>query len=266
MNNHKVFGLNPTPSHGSAAVSKDYTDSRYVVKDADIDMNNNRILNLPFPQSLGEPVTKAYADIHYYDYLNILTFEGTPNSHTVTHIEDMVGTPFNGRSNNILDFFEVGDSYQINFNVMPKLPAGIYAYEIDIVLTSSRGYNIMLWGDWGGSGYNAFTKYKYWSWSLENKISQNDAQGGYFHRATGKKVHIKGSFLNCGTHIYGQEISISLDYEEGKTYKFMMQNLESRNSENILGNAIYFVLEPDSQKTMSFTNKTYFSFKKLLKL
>ena len=266
MNNHEVLGLNPTPSHGSAAVSKDFADSRYVKKNADIDMKNNRILNLPFPQSLGEPVTKAYADMHYYDYLNILTFEGTPTSHTVTHIDDMVDPPFNGRSNNILDFSKVGDSYQINFNVTPKLPAGIYAYEMDIVLTASRGYNIALWGDCGGSGYNASTKYKYWSWSLENKIAQNDAQGEYFHRGTGKKAHIKGSFLNHGTHIYGQEISISLDYEEGKTYEFMMQNLESRSSENILGNAIYFVFEPDNQKTMSFTSETYFSFKRLLKL
>ena len=231
MNNHEVLGLNPTPLDGTAAVLTDYTESRYVVKDADIDMKNNRILNLPFPQASGEPITKAYADMHYYDYLNILTFEGTPNSHTVTHIDDMVDTPFNGRSNNILDFSKVGDSYQINFNVTPKLPAGIYAYEMDIVLTSSRGYNIMLWGDCGGSGYNASTKYKYWSWSLTNKIAQNDVQGGYFHRATGKKVHIKGSFLNCGTHIYGQEISISLDYEGGQTYEFVMQNLESRSPE-----------------------------------
>ena len=264
MNNHEVLGLNPTPSHGSAAVSKDYTESWYVVKDADIDMNNNRILNLPFLQSSGAPVTKAYADMHYCDYLNILTFEGTPNTHTVTHIDDMVDTPFNGRSNNILDFSKVGDSYQINFNVTPKLPAGIYAYEMDIALTSSRGYNIMLWGDCGGSGYNASTKYKYWS--LENKIAQNNAQGGYFHRATGKKVHIKRSFLNCGTHIYGQEIALSLDYEEGNTYEFVMQNLGSRSFENILGNTIYFVFEPDNQKTMNFTSKTYFSFKRLLKL
>ena len=86
MNNHEVLGLNPTPSDVSAAVSKDYTESQYVVKDADIDMNNNRILNLPFPQSLGEPVTKAYADMHYFDFVNILTFKGKPNTYTVTHI------------------------------------------------------------------------------------------------------------------------------------------------------------------------------------
>ena len=69
MDGHEVLGLNPNPSDGTAAVSKDFTDSQYVKKNADIDMNNNRILNLPFPQTLGEPVTKAYAEMHYYDYL-----------------------------------------------------------------------------------------------------------------------------------------------------------------------------------------------------
>ena len=81
MDNHEVLGLNPTPSDGSAAVSKDHTESRYVIEDADIDMNNNRILNLPFPQSLGEPVTKAYADMLCFDFVNILTFKDRLQSH-----------------------------------------------------------------------------------------------------------------------------------------------------------------------------------------
>ena len=86
---------------------------------------------------------------------------------------------------------------------------------MDVVLTMSRGYNITLWGDCGGSGYTVSTKYKYWSWSYENKVQQNDAQGRYFHRGAGKRVRIKGSFLNHRNRIYGQEISYSLDYENG---------------------------------------------------
>ena len=97
----------------------------------------------------------------------------------------------------------------------------------------------MLWGDCGGSGYNASTKYKYWSWSYENKIAHNGVQGGLFHRGTGKRVRIKGSFLNQGTRIYRQEISLSLDYEGGKTYEFVLQDLVSRSTDHILGNAIY---------------------------
>ena len=116
-NNHEVLGLNPTPSHGTSAVSKDFADSKYVEKNADIDMGNNRILNLPFPQSLGEPITKAFACMHILDNLNILTFEGTMNTHTVTHIDDMVDTPFNGRSNYIVDFSKVETSYQITANL-----------------------------------------------------------------------------------------------------------------------------------------------------
>ena len=118
-----------------------------------------------------------------------------------------------------MDFSKVRDSYQINFSVRPKLPTGIYTYEMDVVLTTSRGYNITLWGDCSGSGYTASTKYKYWSGSYENKIQQDDAQGGYFHRGTGKRLRIKGSFLNRRNRIYGQEISYSLDYENGKTYE-----------------------------------------------
>ena len=266
MNNHEVLELNPTPSHGTSAVSKDFADSKYVEKNADIDMVNNRILNLPFPQSLGEPITKAFADMHILDNLNILTFEGTMNTHTVTHIDDMVDTPFNGRSNYIVDFSKVGTSYQITFSVTPKLPKGIYAYEMNIELSSSVGYNVALWGDCGGSGYNASTKYKYWSWGLTNKIKQDNIQGGYFHRATGKKVFIKGTFLNKGTNVDGIEISMSKDYEHGKTYEFVLQHLESRSNENILENSIYFVFEPDNNKTMDFTSGTIFSFRRLLKL
>ena len=32
MNNHEVLGLNPTPSDGTAAVSKSYTDTVFIKK------------------------------------------------------------------------------------------------------------------------------------------------------------------------------------------------------------------------------------------
>ena len=223
MNNHEALGLNPVPSNDTAAVSKSYTDTMYIKKSTDIDMNGHRITGLPIiPLTPGEPITKGFVERYYSDYTNIVTFKGKLNSFTITHIDDMVDTHVNGRSNKTLDFSKVGDSYQINFDVTPKLPNGIYTYEMGIVLTTSRGYNIMLWGDCGGSGYNASTKYKYWSWSLTNRKQQNYVQGGFFHRGTGKRTRIKGSFLNQGTRIYGQEIALSLDYEEGKTYEFVI--------------------------------------------
>ena len=65
---------------------------------------------------------------------------------------------------------------------------------MDVVLTGSRGYDVMLWGDCGGSGYNASTKYKYWSWSYENKIAHDGVQGGLFHRGTGKRYVLMDRF------------------------------------------------------------------------
>ena len=135
-------------------------------------MNNNRILNLPFPQTSGKPITKGFVEKYYgVDYVNILTFKGKPGSVTVIHADDTVDL-VNGKPD--VDFSKVGDSYQINFPVHPKLPTGIYTYEMDVVLTTSRGYNIMLWGDCGGSGYKTSIKYNYWSWGYENKVQQND--------------------------------------------------------------------------------------------
>ena len=242
-----MLGLNHTPSDGTAAVSKDYTESRYVVKDANIDMDNKCILNLPFPLTLDEPITRGFVERYYgTDYVNILTFKRKPGSVTVIHAGDSVDL-VNGKPD--VDFSKVGSSYQINFSVRPKLPTGIYTYEMDVVLATSRGYNITLWGDCGGSGYTASTKYKYWSWSYENTIQQNDAQCGYFHRGTGKRVGIKGSFLNRRNRTYGQEISYSLDSENGKTYEFVMQELKTTQSD-ILGNTIYFLFEPDNNKSI----------------
>ena len=267
MNNHEILGLNPVPSDGTSAVPKSYTDTLYIKKGTSIDMNGHRITGLPIiPLTSGEPITKGFVEKYYSDYTNILTFKGKPGNVTILRQDNMVDSPENGRATKTLDFSKVGSSYQINFSVQPKLPNGVYTYEMDVVLTTSRGYDVMLWGDCGGSGYNASTKYKYWSWSYENKIAHNDVQGGIFHRGTGKRVRIQGSFLNQGTRIYGQEISLSLDYENGKTYEFVVQDLVSRSTDHILGNAIYFVFQPDNNHTMDFTDETYFSFKRSLKL
>ena len=267
MNNHEILGLNPTPSGDTAAVSKSYTDTVYIKKGTDIDMNGHRITGLPIiPLTSGEPITKGFVERYYSDYTNILTFKGKPSSVTILRQDNMVDSPENGRATKTLDFSKVGSSYQINFAVQPKLPNGVYTFEMDVVLTTSRGYDVMLWGDCGGSGYNASSKYKYWSWSYENKIAHNDVQGGLFHRGTGKRVRIQGSFLNQGTRIYGQEISLSLDYENGKTYEFVMQDLVSRSTDHVLGNSIYFVFQPDNNHAMDFTDETFFSFKRLLKL
>ena len=135
-------------------------------------MNGHRITGLPIiPLTPGKPITKGFVERYYSDYTNIMTFKGKPGNVTILRKDGMVDSPENGRATKTLDFSKVGSSYQINFSVNPKLSNGVYTDEMDIVLTGSRGYDIMLWGDCGGSGYNVSTKYKHWSWSYENKIA-----------------------------------------------------------------------------------------------
>ena len=228
----------------------------FVAKNADIDMNNNKITNLPFPSTSGEPITKGFVDKYYsQDYTNLLTFKGIPGTITVLRKDDSIDGNVN--------FRKVNSSYEISFSFKNTLPKGVYSYEMDVVLTTSRGYNITLWGDCGGSGYTASCIYKYWSYT--NKVRKDNVTGGFFHRGTGKRVRIKGSFLNNFNNIYGYEISHSLDYENGKSYEFVKQELSTTQSQ-ILGNSVYFVFEPDNNATMNFTDETYFSSKRFLVL
>ena len=231
----------------------------FVTENTDIGMNNNKITNLPFPSTSGEPITKGFVDKYYsQDYTNLLTFKGTPNNITIIRKDDSL-------SDSAVNFRKVNSSYEISFSFKNTLPKGVYSYEMNVVLTSSRGYNITLWGDCGGSGYTASTMYKYWSYTYTNKVRKDNITGGFFHRGTGKRVRIKGSFLNDFNNIYGYEISHSLDYEEGKSYEFVKQKLNTTQSQ-ILGNSVYFVFEPDNNATMNFTDETYFSFKRFLVL
>ena len=75
-------------------------------------------------------------------------FKGTPGNVTIIHADD-TAEKLNGTTKPNVDFSN-RDSYQIEFSVHPKLPVGIYTYEMDVVLTGGRGYNIILWDDWGG--------------------------------------------------------------------------------------------------------------------
>ena len=152
----------------------------FVAKDTDIDMNNNKITNLPFPSTSGEPITKGFVDKYYsQDYTNLLTFKGIPGTITVIRKDDSIDGDVN--------FRKINSSYEISFSFKNILPKGVYSYEMDVVLTTSRGYNITLWGDCGGSGYTASCMYKYWSYTYTNKVRKDNITGGFFHRGGGKK-------------------------------------------------------------------------------
>ena len=63
MSGHEIVDLAPTPSTGTAAVSKNYTDGRYVKKDQDINLNNHKVYNLStLTNDNDDAATKEYVD------------------------------------------------------------------------------------------------------------------------------------------------------------------------------------------------------------
>ena len=60
------------------------TDTMYIKKSTDIDMNGHRITGLPKnPSTSGEPITKFYFEQHLSGHINIMTFKGTPSNVTM---------------------------------------------------------------------------------------------------------------------------------------------------------------------------------------
>ena len=62
MSGNEIVGLRATPSAGSASVSKNYTKSRYVRTNSDIDMNDHKVTNLEAPTTNTDAATKKYVD------------------------------------------------------------------------------------------------------------------------------------------------------------------------------------------------------------
>ena len=58
MGGHKIVDLAPTPSTGTVAVPKNYTDGRYVKKDQVINFNNHKVYNLSTTTNNNDAATK----------------------------------------------------------------------------------------------------------------------------------------------------------------------------------------------------------------
>ena len=124
-----------------------------------------------------------------------------------------------------------GVSLDISFKT--PLPNGIYRYVFDIFLQSCKTVKVFLYGECGGTGFKASTRYKYWNWSGTNKVQQTDAAAGYFHRIWGKKMHIEGAFRYYGKYPENYGISHSLG-DRGQLFEFLTQNLTANSDQPVL--------------------------------
>ena len=153
---------------------------------------------------------------------SLVVVKGSVSNHTVEHKDvSLVDTVL---------LRKVSTDTELVLNIKRDLEHGIYSYELDISSDYTDGFNIYMYGECGGAGFNVKTLYRYWA-SIYltgkdfNPVKQNNVNGGYFLRAAGKKVQLVGSFRYFGDHIVNRGKPYSVNTDEstltGKTYEFL---------------------------------------------
>ena len=201
--------------------------------------------------------------------ISLLGLKGTVASHTLEHRDSSL-------VNNIV-LRKVGNDTQLTIHFKRDLEHGIYSCEFDISSDHTSGFDIYMYGECGGTGFHAQTMYRYWSSSEFNSgkdfnsRTQNNVQGGYFQRGSGKKVQFVGSFRYTGDTVVnrGKPYSLNTDTSTstGKSYEFMVQKLDPlASSSSILGSSLTFVIEPDGNGTLDLKADSYLSITKNVSL
>ena len=158
--------------------------------------------------------------------ISLLVLKGTIASHTVEHKDSSL-------VNNIV-LRKVSNDTQLTIHFKKDLTHGIYSYEFDISSDHTSGFDIYMYGECGGSGFCAHTLYRYWasdylSGNDFNPVKQNNTNGGYFHRGSGKKVQFVGSFRYFGDTIVNRGKSYSLNTDTSTTDQVDPTSLWCRN-------------------------------------
>ena len=202
---------------------------------------------------------------------SLLVLKGTVASHTVEHKDASL-------VNNV-SLSKVGNETHLTINFKKDLAHGVYSYEFEISSDHTSGFDLYMFGECGGTGYNGKSLYRFWSsadlsgkdysWRKEDVYN-----GGYFLRGSGKKVQMVGSFRYSGDTIVNRGKPYSLNTDTvttftGRTYEFMVQKLtldSSATSSSILGSSLKFVIEPDGNGTLDLKADSYFSITKNVSL
>ena len=103
------------------------------------------------------------------------------------------------------------DSVMLDISVGSDLPNGIYKYVFDSHFTTSTAIKVYLYGECGGIGYKAWTKYSHWNQNYQGHETQTGTLAGYFTRGYGYKVHFSGEFRHFGDQLtnFGRAYSIN---------------------------------------------------------
>ena len=260
--------MKSNPTNTTDTVNKGYVDSNAGITQAtadglylqksgstlagELDMGNNKITNVGSPASDSDVTTKKWAvDLLSTIRLHkqIFKLKGNPASHSF-ETDDVI----------ILStvYRKVGNDVQLVINLKRDLPNGFYAYDMDITRTSntSKGVDVLLYGECGGSGYNASTLYRFWSANVNQSgkdfsVTRDSGSEKRFHRLTGSQSMIHGQFELKGNEIYNHDkpFSVNVGSNNGETYEFLKQHLtlnSAATGNKRIGMSINFVFQPDS--------------------
>ena len=98
----------------------------------------------------------------------------------------------------------------------------------------------------GGTGYDATTWYDHWNASSRGGSTQNNVNGGCFHRGYGTHIYISGEFRHFGDHLvnFGKSYAIS---QTGAYNEFLIQKLTKVSFEpKLLGLSMSWVFENET--------------------
>ena len=116
-------------------------------------------------------------------------------------------------------------SVELTISFKNELPSGVYSYSFDVFFTTTLECNkIFLYVECGGTEFNATTWYRHVTSNNTANVTQNNENGGYFHRADGRSSYIEGSFRNYGASVANYEKAYSLA-NDGRLHDFVIQKL-----------------------------------------
>ena len=218
------------------------------------------INNLPTEITTFLPFLRGIKDQKLDAHACVLLIKGKPDDFTEYHKSSAVKS---------FDFKKVNRNTEFTVHFNNNISEGVYSYDFTISSDLDDGFDVYLYGDCGKDGYKANTIYRFWGSNDNNsgkefsKTKQVNKNSGYFIRGSGKTVQFKGSFHYRGNKINnkGKPFSLNVDGSAknlGKTYEFLVQELEQTHNGDIFGKTLTLVIEPD-RGTLDLKDDSYVS-------
>ena len=134
----------------------------------------------------------------------------------------------------------------------------------DLILPTTTNIKVFLYGECGGTEYNATTWYDHWNGSSRGGATRNVVNGGYFHRGYGTHIYITGQFRHFRNYLVNFEKSYAIN-QTGAYNEFVIQKLTKVSSEpKLLGLSMTWVFENETAGSgVTLDGSSYFYIEKV---